>query len=415
MSNYFPTFTKWFKGSTETTETKSSYSSNSIFAGSNDSAVTSYSDSKGLLFHNTVDIVYKGIDLLATNFSNVRMVVKEETREGYKEVPDHPLQKLLDKPNGLQLRSKFQYTELAWRIINGNAFTWLQTIGGNSDYSRPVRMYAMPSSSISLMDQTQDWYYQLTAPQGFVGPVSPRFDLNKFTGESNIINWATFSTSSFTQGMSPLEPLNKNVEIYDNANDWNATYFNNGCRPSLAFINDDKAFEFSPADLKEFQRHIDQRFSGTGNNDKPIVLQGIKPQLLSTNPKDADFIQSLQQQELAIARGLGIPPILLNSGQGSTYANKHEAKLSLWDETLIPTCDSYAEELNARLTYRYPGKLKIIPDYSNVQALNQRRMDMYSIAKDATHLSLNERRKLTGQDPVVGGDIVPGTAESTSE
>ena len=382
-------------------------SSRAIFLENPFEANSPFTNAKAIELVQTVDIVYKAVDLIATNFANVKLKVVTFDSEGQEiTLPNHPLQLLLNKPNGIQSGTEFQYSQCAWRLINGNAYTWLITSGGNADLSAPDGMFALPSYSFTFMDNGDlPWYYQYNPRQGIIGPKDTKFPFDYFTGRSNVIHWRNFNTQSLNRGSSPLQAINTNVNIYSNANEWNAKYFDNGCRLSLAFVVKDNV-ELSDEQTQLFDKMVEQRFTGLDKSNKPILLENMTPVEMGNTAKDADFIESLKKQEAAIARTLGIPPVLLNSGEGSTFNNQLQAKLTLWDETIIPLIDGYIQELNDQLQYRYSDNIMIVPDYSNVQALNERKEQNYTIAAGASHLTINEKRKLTGQDPIDGGDTL---------
>jgi len=382
---------------------KKSSSSRNMFLGSNQDSSSPFTDQKAIMMYENVDVVYKAVDMISTNFSNVLMKVVEETKDGDVAVPNHPLQKLLDQPNGLQHAAKFQHAACAARFINGNSYLWLITDDNNS-YEEPMNMWAMPVGSFTLYDLNTNWYYQYNGSTSNIKPTDRIFQFDPITGQSNIINWNTFDVNSFSKGMSPLEPINTNVDIYKNANEWNAKYFDNGCRPSMAFVNDNADFDMKEEDVKEMQKMVEERYTSRDKNGRPIVLDGFKPHELSTSAKDADFIESLKKQEAAIVRSLGIPPILLNSGEGSTYSNQQEARLSFWQETMKPLINSYVKELNIQLTPRYKEEnLKIVADYSNIDVIQQVEQQKQL---NSEYLTINEKRKMLGQDPVDGGDVL---------
>lgn len=380
---------------------------------------TRWSKTKSTESYNNIDITFKSIDLLASNFSSVPYVVYEIDSNGKERaIPNHPLQRLLNKPNALQTSSQFLYSMMAWRLMTGNGYAVMVTLNNDDVNEEPVAILSVPTINVSYHISDLMWRYMYNASPGYPQTANRTFKIDQWTGESNILNWHSFSTKNPLEGISPLQACNINVDTYDNAQKWNMDYFKNGCRPELAFTLDKKEnASITSEQLKEFQKLIDERFSGGENNGKPLVLDSFIPQNLSTNAKDSDFINTLKKQEESIVRAFGIPPILLSAGEGATFNNQFEARLTLWRDTILQYIKSFTEEINTNISKRYGDNIIVKPDLSSVDVLNAAEAEKLEDVNTINYLTLNEKRVYAGYPEIEGGDVlaVSSGAEATDE
>lgn len=385
----------------------------SFISGDDNDSEWSYNDRVKLGYMGT-DIVFSAVDIVASAFASVPLSAVIVDSEGVmqKKLPaNHPLNRLLKKPNIFQNQSEWLYAVSAFRTLGGTGYTFMDT-GDPSDYSQPVYLWPLAPPCAELRAEAgRMWWEFSPAESACMNWMFNRLPID-IDGTSNIVDWKAFSPESITQGMSSLKSADLAAEIYRYGNLWNKTYFKHGSRPSHAFINETKDANNNPVFLEDDQYNalktmISQVYSGMQNgNGKAILLEHVKPIALSQSPKDADFIESHKQFAADVARTAKVPPILLNQGEGTTFDNMKEAKLSMWDDTIIPLVKSHAEELTEDLARRYGDNIAIMPDFSGVSALESRRQSQWERADASDDLTINEKRAMKGLEPIDGGDVL---------
>lgn len=354
------------------------------------------------------DIVYSAVDMIASAVASVPIRAYFRTAENKEELaPDnHPLNRLLERPNILQRGDLYKYSVVAFRLLGGNAYTWVNV--GATDprdtEAEPLELWAMSPISAYLRIEGGSIWYQVNknsfANCGAVQVPVSRFDVDSMTGRSNLMDWSTFNPKTLCRGVSPLEAADVNLDIYRYGNFWNRAYFKQGCRPSTALVSQEPIGEKSYDRMK---KELNEVYSGLENgNGRPIILDnGVKPAELSKNPKDADFSNSHDQQQKDLARAFRIPPVLLNLGSDTTYENQKEAKIALWDDVIIPLANDLCAELKENLVPRYRDeKLTLKADFSKISALEPRRKDMWERADKSNELTIDEKRALKGYPPL---------------
>lgn len=97
-----------------------------------------------------------------------------------------------------------------------------------------------------------------------------------------------------------------------------------------------------------------------------------------------------------IALAFGVPPQLLGIPGDNTYSNLAEARLGLWEQTVIPLLDNLCDALNAWLVPQFDSRLRLTCDLDSVPALAIRRESLWDKLKGADFLTNEEKRRLVG-------------------
>jgi len=112
-----------------------------------------------------------------------------------------------------------------------------------------------------------------------------------------------------------------------------------------------------------------------------------------------------------IALCFGVPAQLVGLSD-TTYANVAEARLSLYEETIIPLLDRVQSDLNEWLAPLYDGDISIRYDIDSIPALTEKRRKVYeNVSQGVANgiITRNEARERLGLEPIDGGDslLVP--------
>ena len=96
-------------------------------------------------------------------------------------------------------------------------------------------------------------------------------------------------------GLSPIQSAATDIDQHNLANKHNVNLLQNGARPSGAVIFKPKDTTGAQIQLSDLQRNqlmndLTQRFSGTGNAGKPMLLEGdFDWKEMGLAPKDMDL------------------------------------------------------------------------------------------------------------------------------
>ena len=161
------------------------------------------------------------------------------------------------------------------------------------------------------------------------------------------------------------------------------------------------------AQFDRLKGELEANYQGAAHAGRPLLLEGgldWKP--LSLSPKDMDFIQLKAMSAREIALAFGYPAYLLGLPEGATFSNVAEARLHLWEQTILPLADLLRDELANWLLPRFGDDLELDYDRDRISAMAERRRQVWERVARADFLTLNERRAEVGYGPVAGGDAV---------
>jgi HK97 family phage portal protein len=133
---------------------------------------------------------------------------------------------------------------------------------------------------------------------------------------------------------------------------------------------------------------------------------GLDWKEMSLSPKEMDFLEARNAASRDVAQAFGVPPQLLGIPGDNTYSNYQEARLALWEETVIPLLRHLRDELNAWLAPRFDAGLRLDLDLDEVSALTPRRERVWARLRQADFLTVNEKRLAAGLPPIAGGDAL---------
>ena len=142
------------------------------------------------------------------------------------------------------------------------------------------------------------------------------------------------------------------------------------------------------------------RYRPDSGGRRPLILDGgIEIDSISnTNFRELDFQQAIQENEKIILKALGVPPILLDSGNN---ANIRPNMRMYYLETVLPI----VKKMHFALERYFGFELK--EDVTEIPALQPELRDQsqyYSALVNTGIISPNEAREHLGFDPIEGYD-----------
>ena len=245
------------------------------------------------------------------------------------------------------------------------------------------------------------------------GRVQKTYMVDQVNGYSEVKHVKLWNPLDDYYGLSPMSAAAVEVDQFNMSSKHNVNLLQNGARPSGAVIfkpQDDAGFA---ANLSESQRQqlltdLNNRFSGAGNAGRPMLLEGdFDWKEMGLTPKDMDFHRLKNMAATDIALCFGVPSQLVGVPDAQTYANVSEARLALYEETIIPHLRKIQSDLNEWLVPLYDDRLKLEFDIDSIPALSERRRKTYENVTSAVRegiMTRNEARQSIGLSPVEGAD-----------
>jgi len=347
-------------------------------------------------------IAYRAVNQVARAVASVSW----RAFQGQRSLAAHPVLALLARPNPTMARSEFFEAVTGYFLIAGNSYVEAVAAGGVGVPRelwplRPDRMKVIAGKT----GLAQGYVYSL-------GGAEQRWDADPVTGRSAILHLKTFHPLDDWYGLSPAEPAAAAIDQRNESDKWNMALLQNGARPSGALVYEPKGADAANLSDEQFARlkeEVTSQFSGARNAGRPLLLDGgLSWQEMSLSPKDMDFLESRHTASRDIALAFGVPPQLLGIPGDNTYSNYREARLALWEETVIPLLCHLRDELNAWLAPQFDEDVTLGFDLDDVPALAPRREKVWARVRAADFLTLNEKRQAVGLGVREGGDDFPG-------
>ena len=349
-------------------------------------------------------IVYRCVNEISKGMSAIPFRILNQNGDI---VEQHPVIELLRKPNPLQSYSEFLNSLVGYLLLSGNSY--VQKVG--PERRPPRELYLLRPDRIEIKGSGKSvpdkYCYKVN------GKIVAEYDVDPETGISDLKHVKLWHPLDDYYGCSPLRAAAVEIDQHNLAAKHNINLLDNGARPSGAVVFKPKDDTGMQVNLTESQRQqlltdINNRFTGASNAGRPLLLEGdFDWKEMGLSPKDMDFGSLKHMSATDIALCFGVPSQLVGVPDAQTYANVAEARLALYEETIIPLAKKIESDLNEWLIPLYNDSLHMEFDYEDIPALSERRRRIYENVNSAVLngiMTRNEARERLGLTPLDGAD-----------
>jgi HK97 family phage portal protein len=348
-------------------------------------------------------IVYRCVNEISKGASAVPFIIKT----GDQIVEQHPIIDLLNRPNPLQSYSEFFNSLFGYVLLSGNAY--ILKVG--SEQGSPKELHQLRPDRINIKGSgnaiPEKYEYVIN------GRIQQTYQVDQENGFSEVKHVKLWNPLDDYYGLSPMSAAAVEVDQFNMSSKHNVNLLQNGARPSGAVIfkpQDDAGFavNLSESQRQQLLTDLNNRFSGAGNAGRPMLLEGdFDWKEMGLSPKDMDFLNLKNMAATDIALCFGVPSQLVGVPDSQTYSNVAEARLALYEETIIPHLRKIASDLNEWLVPMFDDRLTLEFDIDSIPALSERRRKIYENVTSAVRegiMTRNEAREVIGLEPVKGAD-----------
>lgn len=332
---------------------------------------------------------------------------RESARGVRKELRAHPLLDVLSQPNPAQDFTAFMQAIYHYRLISGNAFL----LAAGPRQAVPQELHALRPDCVAIIAGANGMpaAYRYT-----VGQNATDYPIDRVSWRSRVLHLKHFHPLNDWYGLSPVDAVAYSIDQHNQAGAWNQALLQNGARPSGALVvkGGEGSVGGASGSLSEDQYYrlkaqIDEQFSGPASAGRPLLLEGgLEWKELSLSPKDMDFIEAKHSSARDIALGFGVPPQLLGIPGDNTYANLAEARLALWEQTILPLVEGTFSAMSRWLEPMFNERSLILkPDTDGITALATRNQAMWDRVEKASFLTTAEKRAAVGYGGGDAGDV----------
>jgi len=321
-------------------------------------------------YYEELEIVNRAVNMVVDDSAGVRTTVKPIAMPGVvKGVKRSKVELLLSKePNPFQDINTFRRNLFTDLLLDGNIFI----------YFDGAHLYHLPADNVVIHGD----------PKTYIEKYSYN-DIDYSPQE--IIHVKENSFHDVFRGVSRLKPATRTMMLMTRMRKFQDKFFENGAVPGLVLKSPNTLSE----KIKErMMTSWQARYRPDAGGRNPLILDGglEVDKISNVNFKELDFQAAIAENEKIILKAIGVPPILLDSGNN---ANIRPNMRLYYLETILTNIN----KLNSALS-RYFG-FEIVEDVTGVPALQPELRDAsayYTSLVNGGIISPNEAREALGYD-----------------
>lgn len=334
-------------------------------------------------------IAYQAINKISEAVASVRWVAFR----GETEVTQSPALDLINNPNPMQSGREFIEAKVGYLMISGNSYDERIMVSNQPRemYThRPDRMKVVPGPN----GTPKAYIYEVNNSR-----VTWTVDES---GNSDIQHMRLFNPLNDWYGQAPVEAAAYAIDQHNEAMKWLQALLQNSARPSGALVSGEA---LTDEQYNRLKAQMEGQYQGGKNAGRPMLLEGgLDWKEMGLSPSDMGIIEAKHSAARDISLAFGVPPQLLGIPGDNTYSNYSEARLSFWEDTIVPLVDRIADEFTAFIGE--PFGVEIRADMDQIPAIVDKRRTLWEMVNASTVLTINEKREAMGYDPIDGGDQV---------
>ena len=346
--------------------------------------------------YETLEIVNRAVNMIVDDAAEVPFDVGEKIQGVVpikKDLRRTRVDLLLNKePNPFQDISTFKRNLLIDLMIDGNIFV----------YFDGRHLYHLPAENITIYSDDDTYVEKYT------------YDHSIDYKPSEIIHIKENSFNSIYRGVPRLKPALRTMQLLTSMRKFQDNFFKNGAIPGLVLKSPNTLSE----KIKErmLQAWV-ARYNPQSGGRRPLFLDGglEVENLTEISFKELDFQEAIASNEKIILKALGVPPILMDSGNNANLRPNHRL---YYLETILPIINKIAYAFE-----RYFG-FKLDEDVTGIPALQPELRDQasyYATLVNTGIMTPNEAREALRLEGIEGFDTprvpanIAGSASNPEE
>jgi HK97 family phage portal protein len=343
--------------------------------------------------YNKNVIANRCINIIAKSAASIKFILLNKNTN--KLIHNHEILNLLNKPNPFMSGMEFFEIVYSQKLISGNCF--IQAIFSKEEkFKNPKELFILRPDRVNVI-AGKNLY-----PIGYRYKIDNDeidFPVNQLNGQSEILHIKNYSPTNDWYGLSQVEPAAYSIDQHNEASKWNQSILQNGAKPCGALIvkNEGENNNLTEEQFMRLKEQLNEEFSGSSNAGRPLLLEGgLDWKEISLSPKEMDFLEMKHSTARDIALSFGVPSQLIGIPGDNTYNNMTEARLFLWEQTIIPTIEFVLNSLNNWLIPMFGNNVIVSYDKNLITPLSSRKEAFWNLVNNSNFLSDGEKRQLLG-------------------
>lgn len=349
-----------------------------------------------IYYYENIEIVNRAVNMVVDDAAEINYRVFPETKVKYpakKGVKAKTVIELLNvQANPYQDLYAFRRNLAMDLMLDGNAFI----------YFDGIHTYHLPATMVEIVPDKNTFIEKYI------------FDGRLDYYPDEVIHIKDNNTKSIYRGASRLKPALRTMKLMKRMRDFQDNFFKNGAVPGLVIKTPDVLSQRIKERMKQDWAVSYKPESG---GKRPMILDGGMEidSISKINFQELDFSASVSDNEKTIMKAIGVPPVLIDSGNNANLRPNHRL---YYLETIVPIVEKICS------AYQNFFGFGIKSDYSNIPALQPELKDEANYVSTLVNggvISPNEGREVIGKEPMEGMDEIrvpaniAGSASNPSE
>lgn len=268
-----------------------------------------------------------GLNLIGNGMASMRLKHYRRLDNGDKrEIDDE----LIDRPNPWQTQFAWVKYMSTMQAARGNAFS---RIVRDKNFKVTMTIPIHPRY-VQAVVYEEDLFYRIEL-QGHP----------KVVHHTDMIHWKGLCVDNFVWGISPIEWHAQQLGTILAAEKSAGRFYKAGAKKFLLYGESGKTLD-DPAKAS-LKSDIESVLNNTSNT--MVIPNGIKLDYLTVSPQEAEYLNTLKNGAVEVARMLSIPAFMLDAGEGGNKSSAEQDSINFYQMTLHPKTTDLQQEMKYKL------------------------------------------------------------------
>lgn len=328
----------------------------------------------------------------------VRKTMDSAGRESKEQLPNHPVTRLLSRPNGWQTSANY-WADAASVLVRYGRFIAVKARG----VTGPIRelLPVVPSNASVQQDMALNVSVRVTQ-----GGQQQVYALSQ-------VHYVRSRASDFLTGDSPVMRARNAIALEIAAQRFGAEFFGNGAMPGLLFKFMAGVSGFTSLEQRNLFIDSFQSAYGQGKRFRGLVLPAgmdVADPVKVENDK-AQFLETRKLQRNIIAGVFGVPPHLVGDLERGTFSNIEHQSQEFVEKVILPYVRMFEDAMERDLLTDEDRRSGVAIRFNMDAAIRadfKSRQEGLKVQREMGVISANDWREREGMNPIPedqGGDI----------
>jgi HK97 family phage portal protein len=301
-------------------------------------------------------------------------------------LPNHPVARLLRKPNSWQTPEEY-FADSASSLLRYGRFHASKSRGSTGPV---MELLPLNAGKVEVQQDERTWAVQF------------KYD-NQIIDRSRM-HYVRLGARDFLTGDSPITDIRESIALEIAAERHGAAFFGNGAMPMLYFQLMQGFSEFKTDEEKRsFLEGFNESFSGRKKFRSMMLPKGMELKDIAVQNDKAQFIETRRFIRTVIAGAMGVPPHLVGDLERATFNNVEQQDTDFTINVVMPIAKRMESAMERDLLTDDDRRSGVIIRF-NLDAVQRAdiktRAEAFSIERQWGAINVNEYREMTNRNPI---------------